>query len=151
AALEAYLAFNSIPAPITAYAAARKLRAGHWLAWDADTGRVEIARWCRPRPATVPRAEPADVLAAELRDRLRDSVRAHLVADVPVGVLLSGGIDSGLLTALAAQEAAEPVRTFSIGFTQRSFDELEQARAVARRYATQHHELVLRPDAAALL
>ena len=151
AALEAYLAFNSIPAPMTAYAAARKLPAGHWLAWDADTGRVEIARWCRPRPATVPRAEPSTVLAAELRDRLRDSVRAHLVADVPVGVLLSGGIDSSALTALAAQESGYPVQTFSIGFEERSFDELERARLVARRYGTDHHELVVRPDAARLL
>jgi asparagine synthase (glutamine-hydrolysing) len=73
------------------------------------------------------------------------------VADVPVGVLLSGGIDSGVLTGLAAQESAEPVRTFSIGFPERSFDELAQARAVAHRYGTDHHELVLRPDAAALL
>jgi len=151
AALEAYLAFNSIPAPMTAYAAARKLPAGHWLAWDADTGRVEIARWCRPRPATVPRAEPSTALAAELRDRLRDSVRAHLVADVPVGVLLSGGIDSSALTALAAQESGYPVQTFSIGFEERSFDELADARLVAERYGTRHRELVLRPDAALLL
>src|SRR4051794_19311273 len=66
AALEAYLAFNSIPAPMTAYAAARKLPPGHWLAWDAGTGEIEIARWCRPRPATVPRSEPTEALAAEL-------------------------------------------------------------------------------------
>src|SRR4051794_21968 len=151
AALEAYLAFNSIPAPMTAYAAARKLPPGHWLAWDAGTGEIEIARWCRPRPATVPRSEPTEALAAELRERLRDSVRAHLVADVPVGVLLSGGIDSSGLTALAGQESAHPVQTFSIGFEERSFDELEQARLVARRYGTDHHELVLRPDAAQLL
>src|SRR3954454_24077386 len=104
AAIGAYLAFNSIPAPMTAYAAARKLPPGHWLAWDAATGEVEIARWCRPGPATAPRTEPAEALAAELRDRLRDSVRAHLVSDVPVGVLLSGGVDSSALTALAAQE-----------------------------------------------
>jgi asparagine synthase (glutamine-hydrolysing) len=70
---------------------------------------------------------------------------------VPVGVLLSGGIDSSALAALAAQEAGGRVSTFSIGFEERSFDELERARAVARRYGTDHHELTLRPDAAALL
>ncbi|WP_028059875.1 asparagine synthase (glutamine-hydrolyzing) [Candidatus Solirubrobacter pratensis] len=150
-ALEAYLAFNSIPAPMTAYAAARKLPAGHWLTWDAEDGRVEIARWCRPRPVSMVRSEPGDVLAAELRARLRDSVRAHLVADVPVGVLLSGGIDSSALTALAAQESGQPVQTFSIGFRERSFDELERARLVARSYGTDHHELVVGPDAAELL
>ena len=78
-------------------------------------------------------------------------MRAHLVADVPVGVLLSGGVDSGALAALAAEESSEPVRTFSIGFEEASFDELAGARAVAERYGTLHRELVLRPDAALLL
>ena len=90
-------------------------------------------------------------LIEELRARLRDSVRAHLVSDVPVGVLLSGGIDSAALAALAAEESSEPVRTFSIGFEERSFDELADARLVAERYGTHHRELVLRPDAALLL
>ena len=70
---------------------------------------------------------------------------------MPVGVLLSGGIDSGVLAAMAAQESTEPVRTFSIGFEEASFDELSGARAVAERYGTRHRELVLRPDAAQLL
>ena len=87
----------------------------------------------------------------ELRARLRDSVRAHLVSDVPVGVLLSGGVDSSMLAALAAEEASAPLRTFSIGFEERTFDELADARLVAERYGTQHRELVLRPDAALLL
>ena len=90
-------------------------------------------------------------LVEELRARMRDSVRAHLVSDVPVGVLLSGGVDSSMLAALAAEEASEPLRTFSIGFEERSFDELADARLVAERYGTQHRELVLRPDAALLL
>src|ERR671928_99402 len=150
-ALEAYLAFNSIPAPLTAYRAARKLPPGHWLTWR--DGRIETGRWARPAPvpATDVRREGMRALASEARDRLRDSVRAHLVSDVPVGVLLSGGIDSSALTALAAQESGERVRTFSIGFEERSFDELEHARLVARRYDTDHHELVVRPDAAELL
>jgi asparagine synthase (glutamine-hydrolysing) len=92
-----------------------------------------------------------DALAGELRAVLEDSVRAHLVADVPVGVLLSGGVDSAALTALAARQSAEPVRTFSIGFEESSFDELERARLVAGRYGTDHHELILRPDAVELL
>jgi asparagine synthase (glutamine-hydrolysing) len=149
--LEAYLAFNSIPAPLTALRCVRKLPPGHWLTWS--DGRVETGRWARPAPAPADavRDEPEAALAAELREALRDSVRAHLVSDVPVGVLLSGGIDSSALTALAAQESAQPVQTFSIGFEERSFSELEQARAIAHRYGTDHHELVVRPDAAALL
>jgi asparagine synthase (glutamine-hydrolysing) len=150
-ALEAYLAFNSVPSPMSIYRDARKLPAGHVLI--AQDGEVRVERYARPAPAPASslRRERFGALADELRDRLRDSVRAHLEADVPVGVFLSGGIDSSILAALAAQESREPVRTFSIGFAERSFDELARARMVARRYGTDHHELILRPDAAALL
>src|SRR5438874_10025118 len=82
---------------------------------------------------------------------MRDSVRAHLLSDVPVGVLLSGGVDSAALAALAAQETPEPVHTFTIGFAERSFDERDDARRVAERYGTDHHELLVRPDPELLL
>jgi asparagine synthase (glutamine-hydrolysing) len=150
-ALEAFLAFNSIPAPLTIFSEARKLPAGYLLRWEG--GRIELSRYARPRPAPASelRSEDPDRLAAELRERLRDSVRAHLVADVPVGILLSGGIDSSALTALAAAESSAPISTFSIGFEESSFDELDRARLIAERYGTEHHELVVRPDAAELL
>jgi asparagine synthase (glutamine-hydrolysing) len=150
-AVSAFLAFNSIPAPLTIFAEARKLSPGSALSWHGG----EFSEWRFARPAPVSAAEvrkgPADRLAAELREALRDSVRAHLVADVPVGVLLSGGVDSAGLAALAAGEAGEGVKTFSIGFEEESFDELGRARLVAERYGTDHHELILRPDAAELL
>jgi asparagine synthase (glutamine-hydrolysing) len=148
-ALEAFLAFNSIPAPLTIFRDTRKLPAGHLLVWE--NGRSRLERFARPGPALELRHDDEAELIEELRARLRDSVRAHLVSDVPVGVLLSGGVDSSALTALAAEESGEPVRTFSIGFEERSFDELSDARLVAERYGTQHRELVLRPDAALLL
>ena len=147
-ALEAFLAFNSVPAPFSIFAGTRKLPAGHLLVWQDGETRVE--RYARPVPAEV-RDEDSAELAEELRARLRDSVRAHLIADVPVGVLLSGGVDSSLLAALAAQESGETVHTFSIGFEERSFDELDDARSVASMYGTRHEELTLRPDAALLL
>jgi asparagine synthase (glutamine-hydrolysing) len=147
-ALEAFLAFNSIPAPLTIFREVRKLSAGHVLVWEG--GPVRLERFARPAPLPERDDEEAE-LVEELRSRLRDSVRAHLVSDVPVGVLLSGGVDSALLAALAAEESAEPLRTFSIGFEERSFDELADARRVAERYGTLHRELVLRPDAALLL
>jgi asparagine synthase (glutamine-hydrolysing) len=150
-ALAAYLAFNSVPAPLTIFAEARKLPPGHLLVWRH--GEIELNRYARPRPvaAECVRTEPASELAAELREVLRDSIRAHLVADVPVGVLLSGGVDSGGITALAAAESPDPVKTFSIGFEESGFDELSRARLVAERFGTDHHELVLRPDAVELL
>jgi asparagine synthase (glutamine-hydrolysing) len=151
-ALEAYLAFNSIPHPLTIFRGVAKLPPGALLEWTPGAEPV-VREWCRPLPAAADalRGESAEELAGEVRDRLRDSVRAHLVADVPVGVFLSGGVDSGALCALAAQETPGRVSTFSIGFEEQSFDELELARRVARRYGTDHHELVVRPDAVELL
>jgi asparagine synthase (glutamine-hydrolysing) len=151
-ALEAFLAFNSIPAPLSIWQDTFKLPAGHLLVWEGK-GEPRLERFARPAPvpADEVRRGGEGELADELRARLRDSVRAHLVADVPVGVLLSGGVDSGALAALAALESRERVQTFSIGFEEASFDELADARQVAERYGTEHHELVLRPDAAELL
>jgi asparagine synthase (glutamine-hydrolysing) len=148
-AVEAFLAFNSIPAPLSIFREIRKLPPGHLLTWN--DGELELRRFARPGPLPPRKGADEAELVEECRARLRDSVRAHLVADVPVGVLLSGGVDSGALAALAAEESGEPVRTFSIGFEETSFDELAGARAVANRYATEHRELVLRPDAALLL
>lgn len=152
-ALEAYLAFNSIPAPLSIFREVRKLPPGHLLDWSPGR-EPEVRRWCRVSPARradVRRDASEDELAEELRERLRDSVRAHLVADVPVGVFLSGGVDSGSLAALAAGLSSEPVRTFSVGFDEASFDERPGARLVAERYGTDHHEITLTSDAATLL
>ncbi|MFL5776116.1 MAG: asparagine synthase (glutamine-hydrolyzing) [Chloroflexota bacterium] len=155
-ALEAYLATNFVPAPRSIFREIRKLPAGHRLVWQLSAdgaARISIEPYRQYRAAPIEglRREDEAALAEELAARLRDSVRAHLVADVPVGVLLSGGIDSSGLTALAAEATAEPVRTFSIGFEERSFDELDNARRVASRYGTDHHELIVRPDAVELV
>jgi asparagine synthase (glutamine-hydrolysing) len=148
-ALEAFLAFNSIPGPLSIFRDIRKLLPGHVLTWQH--GDMATREYARTGPLPARHDEDEAELVEECRARLRDSVRAHLVADVPVGVMLSGGVDSGALAALAAQESSEAVRTFSIGFEESSFDELAGARAVAQRYGTLHRELVLRPDAALLL
>src|SRR5207248_11674326 len=123
-------------APCSIFRDTRKLAAGHLLVWT-ERG-VEIERYARPGPVPVDelRGDDEAELVEELRARLRDSVRAYLLSDVPVGVLLSGGVDSAVLAALAAQESSEPLRMFSIGFEERTFDELSDARPVAERYAT---------------
>jgi asparagine synthase (glutamine-hydrolysing) len=150
-ALEAFLAFNSIPAPYSIFRDVRKLAAGHVLVWQ--DGGISVERYARPGPAPADELRDGDEaeLVEELRARLRDSVRAHLLSDVPVGVLLSGGVDSAALAALAAQETPEAVHTFTIGFAERSFDERDDARLVAERYGTEHHELLVRPDPELLL
>jgi asparagine synthase (glutamine-hydrolysing) len=152
-ALSLYLSSNCVPAPRTIFRDVCKLEPGHLLV--AEGGRVEVRRWYRRPPPSATAAQPAagdaDGWARALLWQLDDSVRAHLVADVPVGVFLSGGVDSGGLCALAARNSAQPVRTFSIGFGERSFDELADARRTASLYATQHTELVVEPDALTLL
>jgi len=148
-ALAGFLATNVVPGPLSIFREVRKLPAGHVLTWEPGRGSA-LRRYARPGHLPPRRADEAE-LVEECRARLRDSVRAHLVSDVPVGVLLSGGVDSGALTAFAAEASSEPVQTFSIGFEEQSFDELAGARAVSSRYGTRHRELVLRPDAAALL
>jgi asparagine synthase (glutamine-hydrolysing) len=150
-ALECFLAFNSIPAPFSIFREIRKLPAGHLLVWE--NGDVRVERYARPAPSPQGELRTGDEaeLVEELRARLRDSVRAHLLADVEVGVLLSGGVDSAALAALAAQETPEPVHTFTIGFAERSFDERADARLVAERYGTNHHELLVKPDPELLL
>ena len=147
-AVEAYLALNAVPAPATIFRAARKLEPGHRLIADPD-GRA-LERYARPRPL------PASRVAARVAGRRWPRRRArgsrapsapHLDADAPVGVLLSGGVDSSLITALAPGR----LKTFSVGFDVAAFDELAGARSVAERFGTDHHELRLGPsDAAAL-
>ncbi len=148
-ALEGFLAFNVVPAPLSIFEKIRKLLPGHVLTWQH--GSTTIERYARTGPLPTRHNDDEADLVEECRARLRDSVRAHLIADVPVGVLLSGGVDSGALTALAAEASSGPVRTFSIGFEEASFDELGGARLVAERYGTTHRELTLRPNAALLL
>jgi asparagine synthase (glutamine-hydrolysing) len=150
-ALEAFLAFNSIPAPYSIFRDIRKLAAGHVLVWEE--GEISVERYARPGPTATSELRTGDEaeLVEELRARLRDSVRAHLLSDVPVGVLLSGGVDSAALAAFAAQETPEPIHTFTIGFAERSFDERADARRVANRYGTEHHELLVRPNPELLL
>src|SRR5918992_29707 len=132
-AVETFLAYSFVPAPLSIFREARKLPPGCTLVWEEERGdAIE------------------EELAEELRERLRDSVRAHLIADVPVGVLLSGGIDSCMLAALAS-ETAPRISTFTIGYEERAFDERPLARLLAERYGTDHHELVVRPNAAELL
>jgi asparagine synthase (glutamine-hydrolysing) len=149
-ALDAYLAFNVVPGSLSIFTGYRKLPAGHLLVWEDGATRLERFADVVPPAETSLRRETASTLAAELRDRLEESVRAHLVADVPVGVLLSGGLDSSAIAALAARASSRPVHTFTVGFDEPSYDETADARLVADAYGTNHHVLVAPPDPAAV-
>jgi len=147
-ALDLYLTYGYVPSPHTAFRGVRKLPPGHVLVLDRSGLRTE-GYW-----DFVPAERASRSLreyVAELRGRLREAVRSHLVSDVPVGAFLSGGLDSSVVVALMSLEGARPVRTFSIGFRETRFDELPYARQVAERYGTEHRELVVEPEVAGRL
>jgi asparagine synthase (glutamine-hydrolysing) len=151
-ALRLYFQFSYIPDPASPFKAIRKLPPGSWLSYDAN-GEVRQGRyWRLPAPC---QEAPAGVSEEEMRRRLRDtfdeSVRIRMIADVPLGAFLSGGIDSSCVVASMALQSPAPVKTFSIGFEESAFNELEYARLVAHRYGTDHHEIVVRPDSVALV
>jgi len=141
-ALSHYLSLNYIPHPRTMIEGVTKLAPGSWLEWR--DGRVETGRYWdlrfRPRPIALEDA------TNELDRLLERSVREHLVSDVPLGVWLSGGLDSSTITHYAARSFPGTLQTFSVSFRGRSFDESPYFRDVARAYGTRHHELDLSPD-----
>jgi asparagine synthase (glutamine-hydrolysing) len=137
-ALRHYLSFDYVPAPMSIYKGVSKLPAAHILI--VENGEVRTRRYWNldfHKNGNVPSIEKA---ASELRELLSDAVRMRLVSDVPLGILLSGGIDSSTVAAFATQHATEKVKTFSIGFEEDSFDESRYARLVAKHLNTEHFE-----------
>jgi len=147
AALDAYLALQYVPGERTGYRGIHRLAPGSTMVVDANGAHVQ--RYWEPR------VQDEDLSDGEWLERVRgevtDSVRARLVSDVPLGALLSGGIDSAVVVALMASASSLPVRTFTVGFGDARYDERAYARAVAQRYGTLHEEIVLEPDAAATM
>jgi asparagine synthase (glutamine-hydrolysing) len=148
AALDEYLTYLYVPAPRSIFRAIRKLRPGHILV-VSDRGLEEREYWdlvFEPKPWSSEEA-----CAEELLETVRESVRVHLVSDVPLGAFLSGGIDSSAVVGLMAGLMNEPVKTASIGFEESGFDELPWARQVAERFRTDRYERVVRPRAAEIM
>jgi asparagine synthase (glutamine-hydrolysing) len=137
-----FFGFRYIPAPRTFYRGVEKLLPGHLLVADARGVRTS-PYWDIPDEEDVSR--DAGEWAEAVMALLRESVQLRLIADVPLGVFLSGGTDSSALVALMAELGARPLRTFSVGFEDADYSELPYARRVARQFATEHHELVVQP------
>jgi len=148
-ALHDYLSFNYIPGPRTIFTAVRKLQPGYTLVVE-DHRSTQYPYWDLKFEARGENWSEEDFVD-ELCKVLRKAVAGHLISDVPMGVFLSGGVDSSTLVALMAETSARPIKTFSVGFEEESFNELPVARQVAKRFATDHHELVVKPDAVNLL
>jgi len=143
-----YLTFGYLPGPASAFQGVRRLPPAHYLV--CENGRVEVVRYWRLRRERKEQRSEAEWCEALLA-RLEEAVRLRLVSDVPLGAFLSGGIDSSAVVALMSRVSHKPVKTFSIGFEEPEYDELRYARQVAERFGTEHHELVVHPDAMAVL
>jgi asparagine synthase (glutamine-hydrolysing) len=148
--LEDYLAYGMVAGTRTIFRGIRKLAPGHTLALDRDHWDAEPRRYWRLEFAPDSSLD-AEQWAQRVRAKVAESVEKHLIADVPVGAFLSGGIDSSVITALAAQRSGQPIQTFSIGFKDSPNDELPFARETAARYGTRHIEEVVSADAVSLL
>jgi asparagine synthase (glutamine-hydrolysing) len=141
--LDAYLSVNYVPGPGTLIEGIRKVPPGHLLEWRH--GKLWIAPWWK-MPANEKRQRSLESAKEELDWLLRDSIREHLVSDVPLGVWASGGMDSSTILHYAAAGNAGRLKTFSVSFAGRSFDESRYFRKIARIYGTDHHEFDLNPD-----
>lgn len=149
AAIDLYLTYQYVPSPLTAFDGIHKLPPAHYLTCTA-AGEVKVERYWSPPAPEKSSASPEELQRA-IVDAMRDSVRLRMVADVPLGAFLSGGIDSGAVVALMAEQSSQKVKTFSIGFEDDSHNELPFARLVAERYGTEHHEFIVKPAAAEVL
>jgi asparagine synthase (glutamine-hydrolysing) len=144
-ALDGYLAFGYVPTPLTAVDGVRKLPPAHTL--TMRDGHVTLERYWQLDYERKLDDAPIEELCERIRAGLRAATRRRLIADVPLGAFLSGGIDSSAVVAAMAEASPEPVRTFSIGFDHQAFDELPHARAIAERFGTVHEEFLVRADA----
>lgn len=145
-ALDQFLTLEYIPSPRTIFQGIHKLPPGHRLVFQ--NGELTVERYWDVRLREIPADEPGRV--EMVTDLIRDAVRLRLASDVPLGALLSGGIDSSTVVAFMSEASSSPVRTFSIGFDDRTYDELPYARMVAAHFGTDHCEEVLQPEIAPL-
>jgi len=143
-AIASYLAYQYVPDPMSAFEGIEKLSPASTLTVSAD--KSSLRRYWK-----LDYSKPGPIPVSELEERIREliweSTRVRLISEVPLGAFLSGGIDSSVIVAAMADQMAEPVKTFSIGFADADFDELPYARAIAERFSTDHHEFVVEPHA----
>jgi asparagine synthase (glutamine-hydrolysing) len=143
AAIDAFFVFAYVPGPGTIVRGVRQLPPGHLLSWERDTRRARELQWWSAGEQDLAPPERFDALVAEARRLFNESVRTRLVADVPVGVFLSGGVDSTLVAVAAAEQSSQRLQTFTIGYDIGSVNETRQARHTAAYLGSEHHEVTL--------
>lgn len=147
-AIDAYLSYLCVPAPLTAFKQIRKLEPGHYLIWK--DGQIETKRYWLPNFSNKIKISEEEAIEETTRI-VRESTRLRMISEVPLGAFLSGGVDSSTVVALMAQESSQPVKTFSIGFEEQDFSELVYAKKVAEHVGAEYHEFIVKPDALEVL
>jgi asparagine synthase (glutamine-hydrolysing) len=151
AALRDFFCFGYIPDPNTAFTNIRKLPPGHLIEFSAEHPEPRISQyWNLPSFGTLTPSSEEECLQ-EMEKRLAEAVRIRLIADVPLGALLSGGTDSSIVVALMARASSKPIKTFAIGFKDAAFNESSYAKLVSEKFRTDHHELIVEPNVDATL
>jgi len=143
-----YLTFMCVPAPLTAFKGVKKLPPAHYL--ELQAGKTEIRRYWQLKPGPKLKLSREEACEA-IREKLLEATRLRMVSDVPLGVFLSGGIDSSSVVAAMSRAGSGKVKTFSVGFAEKKFNELPHARIVARHYDTEHQEFIMEPKALEVL
>lgn len=143
-AIDSYLSYLCVPAPMTAFKAIRKLEPGHWLKWK--NGSIETSRYWQPDFSKKIDIGESEAIAETTR-LLREATQMRLISEVPLGAFLSGGVDSSIVVALMAEASEKPVKTFSIGFEEQDFSELKYARRVAEHVGAEYNEFIVKPNA----
>ena len=147
-AIDSYLSYLCVPAPLTAYKHIRKLEPGHWLRWKEGT--IETKRYWLPDFSKKIKITEQEAIEETTRI-LRESTRLRMISEVPLGAFLSGGVDSSTVVALMAQESSQPVKTFSIGFEEQDYSELKYAKKVANHVGAEYNEFIVKPNAVEIL
>lgn len=147
-AIHHYLSYLCVPAPLTAFKEIRKLEPAHWLLWK--NGEIKTERYWLPDFHRKIKISDEEAEEETLRI-LREATKMRLISEVPLGAFLSGGVDSSTVVALMAEESAEPVKTFSIGFEEQDFSELKYAKRVAEHVGAEHYEFIVKPNAVEIL
>jgi asparagine synthase (glutamine-hydrolysing) len=150
-ALDHYLTYQYVPSPDSIFNGIKKLPPAHYLLYDRS-GNLKIERYWKLNFSSNPNAcknhfEWCD----RIRSGLEESVKLRLISDVPLGAFLSGGVDSSIIVGIMAKMSSKPVKTFSIGFEEKEFDEMSYARLVSHHFSTEHHEFIVKPNAIEIL
>ena len=150
-AIHYYLTYQYVPSPYSIFEAVRKLPPGHYLLYDCS-GNLKIERYWKLNFSSKPNACKNQLdLCDRIRAELEESVRLRLISDVPLGAFLSGGVDSSIIVGIMAKLSGKPIKTFSIGFEEKEFNEIYYARLVSQHFSTEHHEFIVKPNAIEIL